>query len=146
EVPISEMNYHDIWGSYLRYIGAGAVAFGGIIGLVKTLPTILSSFTGALKGFKNTGNAEELRTDKDISMLFIVLLTIAFIATLMFLSNIEIGIIGVILIFIFVIFVVTVSSRIIGIVESYSHPVSGIAIAAIILITNVVVGVGQTGE
>jgi len=146
EVPISEMNYHDIWGSYLRYIGAGAVAFGGIIGLVKTLPTIWSSFTGALKGFKNTGNAEELRTDKDISMLFIVLLTIAFIATLMFFPNIEIGIIGAILLFIFGFFFVTVSSRIVGIVGSSSNPVSGMAIAALILISIVLVGVGQTGE
>src|SRR5699024_4649188 len=146
EVPISEMNYHDIWGSYLRYIGAGAVAFGRIIGIVKTLPTIWSSLTGALKGFKNTSNAEELRTDKDISMLFIVLLTIAFIATLMFFPNIEIGIIGAILLFIFGFFFVTVSSRIVGIVGSSSNPVSGMAIAALILISIVLVGVGQTGE
>ncbi|HLR40961.1 MAG TPA: oligopeptide transporter, OPT family [Virgibacillus sp.] len=146
EVPISEMNYHDIWGNYLRYIGAGAVAFGGIMGLVKTLPTIFSSFTGAIKGFKKAGDVEEIRTDQDIPMWLIVILTIAFITVLMFFPHIEIGFIGAILLLIFGFFFVTVSSRIVGIVGSSSNPVSGMAIAALILISMVLVGVGQTGE
>src|SRR5699024_5908926 len=58
EVAISEMNYHDIWGNYLRYIGVGVVAFGGIMGLVKTLPTLLCSSTAAVKGFKKAGDVE----------------------------------------------------------------------------------------
>src|SRR5699024_1036459 len=51
EIPISEMGFHQIWDNYLRYIGAGAVAFGGIMGLIKTLPTIAASFSGSIKGF-----------------------------------------------------------------------------------------------
>lgn len=146
EVPISEMNYHDIWGNYLRYIGAGAVAFGGIMGLVKSLPTIFSSFTGAVKGFSDVGNSDELRTDKDIPMFLIVILTIAFIGILMFFPHIEIGFIGAILLLIFGFFFVTVSSRIVGIVGSSSNPVSGMTIAALIFISIVLSAVGQTGE
>ncbi|OZU88866.1 oligopeptide transporter, OPT family [Virgibacillus indicus] len=146
EVPISEMNYHDIWGNYLRYIGAGAVAFGGIMGLVKSLPTIFSSFTGAVKGFSDVGNSDELRTDKDIPMFLIIILTIAFIGILMFFPHIEIGFIGAILLLIFGFFFVTVSSRIVGIVGSSSNPVSGMTIAALIFISIVLSAVGQTGE
>lgn len=146
EVPISDMNYHDIWGNYLRYIGAGAVAFGGIMGLIKTLPTIMSSFTGALKGFKETGNNQQIRTDEDIPMSLIVILTILFLAILIFFPQIEVGLIGAVLLFIFGFFFVTVSSRIVGIVGSSSNPVSGMTIAALIFITLVLSSIGQTGE
>lgn len=146
EVPISQMNYHDIWGNYLRYIGAGAVAFGGIMGLVKTLPTIMSSFTGALKGFKETGNSQQIRTDEDIPMSSTILLTIIFLAILIFFPQIEIGIVGAILLLIFGFFFVTVSSRIVGIVGSSSNPVSGMTIAALIFITLILSAIGQTGE
>lgn len=146
EILISEMNYHDIWENYLRYIGAGAVAFGGIIGLVKTLPTIFSSFTGAIKGFKDAGSSDEIRTDKDISMSSIVILTVAFIGILMFFPHIEIGFIGAILLLIFGFFFVTVSSRIVGIVGSSSNPVSGLTIAALIFISIILSAVGQTGQ
>lgn len=146
EVPISEMNFHDIWENYLRYIGAGAVAFGGLMGLIKSLPTIWSSFAGAIKGFMGTGNLEEIRTEKDIPMSLIVILTVAFIGILMFFPHIELGFIGAVLLLVFGFFFVTVSSRIVGIVGSSSNPVSGMTIAALILISIVLVGVGQTGQ
>ncbi|MGY0692138.1 OPT family oligopeptide transporter [Virgibacillus sp. FSP13] len=146
EVPISEMNFHDIWGNYLRYIGAGAVAFGGIVGLVKTLPTVASSFTGAIKGYKDANDTEDLRTDKDIPMSAIVILTIVFIGVLIFFPHIEIGIIGAILLLIFGFFFVTVSSRIVGIVGSSSNPVSGLTIGALIFISLILSVVGQSGQ
>lgn len=146
EKLISEMNYHEIWENYLRYIGAGAVAFGGIVGLMKSLPTIFSSFAGALKGFKNAGTVEEIRTDKDIPMWLIILLTVAFIGILMVFPHINVGIIGALLLLVFGFFFVTVSSRIVGIVGSSSNPVSGMTIAALILISVVLSAVGQTGE
>ncbi|WP_284139241.1 MULTISPECIES: oligopeptide transporter, OPT family [unclassified Virgibacillus] len=145
-IPISEMNFHDIWGNYLRYIGAGAVAFGGIMGLVKTLPTIISSFTGAVKGFKDAGGSQQLRTEQDIPMKAIVLLTVGFLAILTFFPHIEVGIVGALLLLVFGFFFVTVSSRIVGIVGSSSNPVSGMTIAALIFITIVLSLVGQTGE
>lgn len=145
-VPISEMNFHDIWGNYLRYIGAGAVAFGGIMGLIKTLPTIYSSFVGAIKGLTNGGKAEKLRTDEDIPMWLIATLTIVFLGILTFFPHIEVGFVGALLLLIFGFFFVTVSSRIVGIVGSSSNPVSGMTIAALILISIVLVGMGQTGK
>ncbi|MGM8213633.1 OPT family oligopeptide transporter [Virgibacillus sp. W0430] len=145
-VPISEMNYHEIWGNYLRYIGAGAVAFGGIMGLVKTLPTIFSSFTEALKGFQGTDRSEPIRTDKDIPMSWIIGLTVAFIGILVFYPSIKVGFVGALLLLVFGFFFATVSSRIVGIVGSSSNPVSGMTIAALIFITLVLSVIGQTGE
>jgi len=146
EIPISEMNYHDIWESYLRYIGAGAVAFGGIIGLIKTLPTIYSSFIGALKGFARKNEQTQLRTDEDIPFPLIIGLTLLFLAILMFYPSLQIGFIGSIMLFIFGFIFVTVSSRVVGIVGSSSNPVSGMTIAALLFISIILVAIGQTGE
>lgn len=146
EVPIREMDFHEIWANYLRYIGAGAVAFGGIVGLLKTLPTIYTSFIGAVKGFGYRNQNHRLRTDEDIPMSLIVALILIFIGILVFYPTIKVGFIGAILLFIFGFFFVTVSSRIVGVVGSSSNPVSGMTIAALIFISIVLVGVGQTGE
>ncbi|WP_037985579.1 OPT family oligopeptide transporter [Thalassobacillus devorans] len=145
--PISEMDYHAIWDNYLRYIGAGAVAFGGIIGLLKTLPTIFSSFVGAVKGYKDADMQQgTLRTDQDIPMSLIVGLTILLIGILAFFPQIEVGILGAILILIFGFFFVTVSARIVGVVGSSSNPVSGMTIAALIFVAVILKGFGITGE
>lgn len=146
EIPISEMGFHQIWDNYLRYIGAGAVAFGGIMGLIKTLPTIAASFSGSIKGFSAAGEAEDLRTDKDIPMSLIVGLTVVFMAILLFWPTINVGVVGAILLFVFGFFFVTVSSRIVGIVGSSSNPVSGMTIGALIFISLVLSGIGHTGQ
>src|SRR5699024_12002802 len=64
EIPVSEMGFQDIYDNYLKYIGAGAVAFGGIMGLIKTLPTIFSSFLGAVKGFKGQDEGEDRKSTR----------------------------------------------------------------------------------
>src|SRR5699024_12387134 len=89
------MEAEDIWDNYLRYIGAGAVAFGGIMGLIKSLPTIASSFAGSLRGFSGAGSEENLRTDRDMSMPLIIILTVVFIGILLLYPAIDIGIIGI---------------------------------------------------
>lgn len=146
EVPIAEMGAEDIWDNYLRYIGAGAVAFGGIMGLIKSLPTIASSFAGSLRGFSGAGSEENLRTDRDMSMPLIIILTVVFIGILLLYPAIDIGIIGIILLFIFGFFFVTVSSRIVGIVGSSSNPVSGMTIGALIFISLILSAIGNTGK
>ncbi|WP_164668062.1 OPT family oligopeptide transporter [Virgibacillus doumboii] len=146
EIPISEMGFHQIWDNYLRYIGAGAVAFGGIMGLVKTLPTIVSSFKGSVQGFSAAGDGNDLRTDEDLPMTLIVVLTVVFMGILLFWPTISIGIVGAVLLFIFGFFFVTVSSRIVGIVGSSSNPVSGMTIGALIFISLVLTAIGQTGQ
>ncbi|GAB4072969.1 oligopeptide transporter, OPT family [Barrientosiimonas marina] len=146
EIPISEMGFHDIWDNYLRYIGAGAVAFGGIMGLIKALPTIFSSFMGSIRGFSSAGDTTDLRTDRDIPITLIVILTIVFIGILMFYPTIDIGLLGALLLFVFGFFFVTVSSRIVGVVGSSSNPVSGMTIGALIFISLVLSAVGHTGD
>ncbi|MFD1361702.1 OPT family oligopeptide transporter [Lentibacillus salinarum] len=146
DVPITEMGFHDIWDNYLRYIGAGAVAFGGIMGLIKTLPTIAASFMGSIKGFSSASDSVDLRTDRDIPMPLIVVLTVVFMGILMFYPTIDVGLIGAILLFIFGFFFVTVSSRIVGVVGSSSNPVSGMTIGALIFISLVLTAIGQTGQ
>lgn len=146
-IPISEMDYHAIWGDYLRYIGAGAVAFGGIVGLLKALPTMISSFAVAVKGFrKSDGQAADLRTERDMSMSTIIVLTVIFLAILTFFPKIDVGLPGALLIMVFGFFFVTVSARIVGIVGSSSNPVSGMTIAALIFVALVFKALGQTGE
>src|SRR5699024_6061827 len=146
EIPISEMGFHQIWDNYLRYIGAGAFAFAGIMGPIKTLPTIAASFSGAIKGLAAAGDAEDLRTDKDIPMSLIVGLTVVFMAILLFWPTINVGVVGAILLFVFGFFFVTVSSRIVGIVGSSSNPVSGMTIGALIFISLLLSGIGHTGQ
>src|SRR5699024_2290298 len=146
EIPVSEMGFQDIYDNYLKYIGAGAVAFGGIMGLIKTLPTIFSSFLGAVKGFKGQDEGDQLRTDQDMPMWSIVLLTLVVVGVLLFFPHLQIGIVGAIMLLIFGFFFVTVSSRIVGIVGSSSNPVSGMTIAALIFIAVVLTGLGQTGD
>ena len=145
-VPISEMDYWAIWDNYLRYIGAGAVAFGGIVGLFKTLPTIISSFKGAVGGYRSAKRELDLRTDRDISMPLIIVLLITFLVILMFYPTINLGPVGSLLLLVFGFFFVTVSARIVGIIGSSSNPVSGMTIAALIFISLILVMVGQTGE
>ncbi|WP_054948830.1 OPT family oligopeptide transporter [Numidum massiliense] len=145
--PLSKLDYWGIWGNYLRYIGAGAVALGGIVGLLKTLPTIFSSFSAAIKGFaKTAGEQSDLRTDKDISLATIGILTIVLIAILAFFPHIEVGIAGALLILVFGFFFVTVSARIVGIVGSSTNPVSGMTIAALIFTALIFKSLGYTGE
>src|SRR5699024_9093927 len=124
----------------------GAVAFGGIMGIIKTFPTIVSSFKGAIKGYKQADGAEGLRTDQDIPMWSIVMLTVLFLGVLVFFPHIKVGLIGAVLLLIFGFLFVTVSSRVVGIVGSSSNPVSGLTIAALIFISLVLSVVGHSGE
>jgi len=141
---ISKMDFWEIWNRYIRYIGAGAVAFAGIISLVKSLPIIFSSFLSALKGLK-TGVAGTLRTEKDIPMNIVLIMIAAIIVMIAFLPWIPTGIIGAIMITIFSFFFVTVSSRLVGVVGSSSNPISGMTIATLLFTTIVLKATGHTG-
>lgn len=134
----------NIWGSYVRYIGAGAVAAGGIISLIKTLPTMVKTFGHAIKGFgKNVKNGD--RTQQDLSMA-VVLAGIIIIASLMCIfPGIPVSPLGAILIIIFGFFFATVSSRMVGLVGSSNNPVSGMAIATLVITTFVLKATGTTG-
>lgn len=134
-----------IWGSYIRYIGAGALAAGGIISLIKSLPTIINTFAGAMKSLKNSGKASDLRTEQDLPMT-VVLVAIAVLTLLVWLvPAIPISLIGAIIVVIFGFFFATVSSRMVGIVGSSNNPVSGMAIATLLVATLVLKLTGDSG-
>ncbi len=152
---ISTMDAHEIWSNYIRYMGAGAVAFGGMVSLIKSLPTIWESFKSALSQITQqaTGEAENQprikRTAKDLPIKWILgisaLLIIAIILTRNVSDNIGYGIVGAVMVFIFGFFFVTVSSRIVGLVGSSSNPVSGMTIATLIVSTLIFKALGFTG-
>lgn len=143
---IKNLDAHGIWSNYLKYIGAGAVAAGGIISLIKSLPVIISSFKDIIKGFglKKEGYTE--RTDKDLSGKFIIITLLAAIVLIAVFPQIPVGFLGAILIAIFGFFFVTVSSRIVGLVGSSSNPISGMTIAALLLTTIILKATGMSGR
>jgi len=108
-----------IWSSYIRYIGAGAVATGGIVSLIKSLPLIVRTFADAMKGLKGSGKqANELRTEKDLKMSVVLIMLAILIVAIAVTPVIPIDVIGAIVIVIFGFFFATVSSRMVGLVGS----------------------------
>ena len=134
-----------IWSTYIRYIGAGALAAGGIISLVKSLPLIVTTFAGAMKSMSGAKSNSNERTAKDISMK-IVLVAIAVLTLLIWLvPAIPVNIVGAIIIVVFGFFFATVSSRMVGLVGSSNNPVSGMAIATLLITTLILKALGITG-
>ena len=141
---ISQMDVLSIWGSYIRYIGAGAVAAGGIISLVKTFPVIIRTFTKAVGGI-GVRRQDALRTSKEIPMgiVFAGVLLIAVVIWL--LPSVPVRLFGAMLVILFGFFFATVSSRMVGLVGSSNNPVSGMAIATLLISTALLKGTGMTG-
>ena len=149
DVPIGQMYAEGgadaLWGSYIRYIGAGAVAAGGIISLIKSLPLIVTTFRDSLKGLKNGTKAGNLRTDQDLDMRFVLFGSLALILIIWLLPAIPVSLTGALLVVVFGFFFATVSSRMVGLVGSSNNPVSGMAIATLLFSTLVLKMTGNTG-
>lgn len=140
-----------IYRAYIRQIGAGAVAAGGFITLLKTIPTIISSFRESVTSLKEKGTSSVARTENDLSFKTVIIGSIALVLlmTLLpqvpgdsFLNKLLIGI----LVVVFGFFFVTVSSRIVGIIGSSNNPISGMTIATIMGTALVFISVGWTGK
>jgi len=134
-----------IWSKYIRYIGAGAVAAGGIISLCKTLPLIVRTFKDAIKGLKGAKETSNLRTEQDLSIKVVCIGAIAMIVLLWALPFIPVTLLGAIVIVIFGFFFATVSSRMVGLVGSSNNPVSGMAIATLLIATFLLKITGDVG-
>ena len=135
-----------IWGNYIRYIGAGAVAAGGIISLVKSLPLIVRTFAGALKGLSGTRKAGvQERTNKDMPMGLVLGMMAVLLVLIAAVPVIPVDLMGAVLIVIFGFFFATVSSRMVGLVGSSNNPVSGMAIATLLATTLILKAAGHTG-
>lgn len=134
-----------IWGKFIRYIGAGALAAGGIISLIKSLPMIVRTFAAAFKSY-GKGTAGTLRTEQDISMK-VVLAVCLLIAVFMWLfPAIPVSFLGALIVLVFGFFFATVSSRMVGLIGSSNNPVSGMAIATLLISTIALKASGSTGS
>jgi len=149
-VPISEMGPSEIRGAYVLYIGAGAVAAGGIISLFRSLPTIWHGLKGGLADLRGgrSAIANAPRTDQDLSMKFVLGGIFALLALIMIFPqlNLRWNILGAILIVAFGFLFVTVSSRLTGEIGSSSNPISGMTVATLLLTCLIFLVVGWTGQ
>ena len=134
-----------IWSNYVKYIGAGAIATGGIISLIKSLPLIISTFRDSMKSMKGSQNGGTLRTDKDLPMGVILAGIVAMVFIIWFVPAIPVNFLGALMIVIFGFFFATVSSRMVGMIGSSNNPVSGMAIATLLLATFAIKATGETG-
>lgn len=133
-----------LWSTYIRYIGAGAVLTGGLIGLLESLPLIIRTFHDALGDFGQNG-ASTLRTEQDLSMKTLIGGILFIIAALWALPMIPLNAFGALLVAVFGFFFATVSSRMVGLIGSSNNPVSGMAIATLLVSTLLLKNTGNDG-
>lgn len=134
-----------IWENYIKYIGAGAVACGGILSLVKSLPLIVRTFRDAVKGFGKGATSDE-RTNQDIPMPVIGVSILVLVFAIWLVPVIPVNLFSAFLIVIFGFFFATVSSRMVGLVGSSNNPVSGMTIATLLIATIAIKATGQVGQ
>ena len=150
-MPISQMGPNDIRGAYVLYIGAGAVAAGGIISLFRSLPTIWHGLKGGLADFRGRSEAQGgsavLRTDQDMSLKFVAGGIVALVAVIMIVPQLHLqwNLLGALLIILFGFLFVTVSSRLTGEIGSSSNPISGMTVATLLLTCLIFLAIGWTG-
>ena len=134
-----------IWNTYIRYIGAGMVATGGIISLVKSLPLIVTTFIDAMKSIKNSDKSSSKRTEKDLDMRIVIVGVAVMTIAIWLIPQIPVSLVGAILMVVFGFFFGTVSSRMVGLIGSTNNPISGMTIATLLFSTAVLKFTGDTG-
>ena len=134
-----------IWSNVIKYVGAGAIATGGVISLLKSLPLIIKTFAGAMKSLKNTSGGTNVRTDRDLKMPVVLGIILIVIILIWLVPSVPVSLLGAFMIAIFGFFFATVSSRMVGLIGSSNNPVSGMAIATLLISTFVLKATGNTG-
>jgi putative OPT family oligopeptide transporter len=147
---IRDMSPNEVRNAYVLYIGAGAVATGGIISLIKSFPTIISAFRRGFRTFldsrKGATNAENvLRTDRDLPLSVVIFGSIGLVLAIWLAPMLNINAISAVLIVLFGFFFVTVSSRITGEIGSSSNPISGMTVATLLITCLLFLAAGWTG-
>ncbi|HVE81879.1 MAG TPA: oligopeptide transporter, OPT family, partial [Myxococcales bacterium] len=142
---IGKMDIGEVWHSYVLYIGAGAVAAGGIISLVKSLPIIVS---GAMRGIQSLrgsgGTTGPARTDKDLPIWLVGAGSLVIVLACWLAPSLKLNLLGGVLIIVFGFLFVTVSSRLTGEIGSSSNPISGMTVATLLLTSLIFLGLGWT--
>jgi putative OPT family oligopeptide transporter len=146
---ISAMSPNQIRGAYVLYIGAGAVAAGGIFSLIQSMPTI---WHGLKEGLRDLGGsrpdasgAKVSRIDRDLSMKFVAIGVVVLVAAITFAPSLEMNLMGALLIVVFGFLFVTVSSRLTGEIGSSSNPISGMTVATLLFTCLIFLLIGWTG-
>ena len=135
-----------LWSNYIKYIGAGAVATGGIISLIKSLPLIVRTFKQALGSMKkNAGSSKQLRTEQDLPFPLLIGVILVIAVLIWILPIFPVNLIGALIIVVFGFFFATVSSRMVGLIGSSNNPVSGMTIATLLFATVILKVTGTTG-
>lgn len=134
-----------IWSTYIRYIGAGALAAGGVISLIKSLPLIVRTFRDAIKGMSGSKNQNPARTAQDLNIKMVLISILLLTLAVWLIPAIPISLLGAIIVVIFGFFFATVSSRMVGLVGSSNNPVSGMAIATLLMTTLILKFTGDAG-
>lgn len=134
-----------IWSTYIRYIGAGALAAGGIISLIKSLPLIVKTFAGAVKNMRGIGANSDERTSREINIKFVLASILVLTLLIWLIPAIPVSLLGAFIVVIFGFFFATVSSRMVGLVGSSNNPVSGMAIATLLIATLILKITGADG-
>ena len=147
--PISELYAQGgagtVWSHFIRYVGAGMVAAGGVFSLVKSLPGIAAAITGAFRGMKGPGGAGAGRTERDLNLKAAMGIVAALLVALVVLPGVPVAWPGAVLILLFGLFFGAVAARIVGIVGSSNAPVSGMTIASMLGTTLVFKMIGLDG-
>ncbi|MCC0649012.1 OPT family oligopeptide transporter [Clostridioides sp. ZZV15-6598] len=141
-MPLNQMDVGAISSSYVKYIGAGMMLCGGIIGAIKLIPTIIASIKETLKAKSNTGDAEEGSSIQMILLLGGVV--VGFLAAFLISGNIAMAIIGAIISLLLSLLFVIVAGRLTGTIGTSNLPVSGMTIASLVIVTLVFVVMGWT--
>jgi putative OPT family oligopeptide transporter len=143
---ISEMGPNEVRSAYVLYIGAGAVATGGLISLVRSLPMIWRSLSAGLAGMgKGSKPASTLRTEQDIPLKWVVIGCLGILAVITVATPLHMNLLGALLILVFGFLFATVSSRLTGEIGSSSNPISGMAVATLLFTCLIFLIMGWTG-
>lgn len=135
-----------LWSNYIKYIGAGAVATGGIISLIKSLPLIVRTFKQAIDSMKNKNAAHKgLRTEQDLPIPVLIAVALVIAVLIWLIPTFPVNLIGALIIVVFGFFFATVSSRMVGLIGSSNNPVSGMTIATLLFATVILKATGSTG-
>jgi len=146
DIPIAEMTASQLRNNYIKYLGVGAVALGGFVSLIKSLPTIVHSFGAGVKQLMGgRGNGQVPRTDQDIPMSVVLIGSVVVALVIWALPGTNLHFLGVLLALLFGFFFVVVAARIVGLVGSSSSPVSGMTIATLLVTCLVLLKLGVSG-
>lgn len=145
-IPVQQMTADMIWSNYIRYIGCGTVAVGGILSLFKIIPILKKTFSHGLKELfsKKDETTKSIRTDTDISLKWLILGSMTIILFLWLYPGLHLNFLTILLLTILGFFFVAVTSITVGVVGSTSNPASGMTLVTLLIACLIFVSLGWT--